>query len=344
MMASLANEFSRNSLIDVHLILYGKDAPSVFSLVDDVTVHRPKFKFNNRFRLLSTLRRLHFLRGALRHGCYDAILSFGERWNSFVMLAALGLKECIYLSDRSSPELDIGRIQTWLRRLLYPKAAGLLAQTSQARDMARRYGLNDRICVVPNPVVTPQLAAESRRQNIILSVGRMISTRNYDHLISIFASLNSDGWKLIIVGDDSQGQKHRSDLDNLVDRLGVSDRVEFAGKRTDVQSFYDQAKIFAFTSSSEGFPNAVAEALSSGLPVVSYDCVAGPSDLIVSGENGYLVELFDDRAFCEHLGELMVDEEKRIQMSINARDSIARLSVERVASRVLDFMQGREPA
>jgi len=127
-------------------------------------------------------------------------------------------------------------------------------------------------------------------------------------------------------------------------KLVNGDRVEFAGEQSDVQSFYDRAKIFAFTSSSEGFPNVVAEALASGLPVISYDCVAGPSDLITSGENGFLVGLFDKEAFRKHLDELMVDEEKRIQMSIRARESVARLSVECIASRVLESMQGRESA
>jgi GalNAc-alpha-(1->4)-GalNAc-alpha-(1->3)-diNAcBac-PP-undecaprenol alpha-1,4-N-acetyl-D-galactosaminyltransferase len=324
--------------------VYGREAPADFVLSEKVTVHRPPFKFNNRFRLLSTLRRLGYLRRTIKRGRYDVLLSFGDRWNNFVMLACLGLDVRVFLSDRSSPELDIGRSQKWLRQLLYPRAAGLLAQTSQAQDMAIRYGLNDRICVVPNPVIAPRPAAESGRQNIVLSVGRMISTRHYDHLIKIFASLNATDWNLIIVGDDSQGQKHRSYLSDLVQSLGVSDRVELAGARADVQSFYDRAKIFAFTSSSEGFPNVVAEAQSSGLPVISYDCVAGPSDLIVDGENGYLIELFDEGAFRKRLGELMGDDDRRIQMSVKARESVALLSVECVASRVLDFMQGREPA
>jgi len=341
-MALLANEFSKTSFIDVHLIIYGNDVPAVYDLVEGVTVHRPEFKFNKRFRLLSTLRRLLFLRATLRRGRYDAILSFGERWNSFVMLAALGLREKIYLSDRSSPRLDIGWGQTCLRRLLYPRATGLLAQTRQARDMAIERGLNERIDVVPNPVVMPQIASESRREKIILSVGRMVSTKNFDHLIEIFAALNADEWKLIIVGDDSQGQNHKSYLIDLAKRLGVSDRVAFAGERADVQSFYDQAKIFCTTSSSEGFPNVVAEALASGLPVVSYDCVAGPSDLIASGENGYLIDLFDQRTFRQRLGELVFDEGKRMQMSIKARESVARLSVGLVASRVLEIMQIRE--
>ena len=344
MIALLANEFAKRADLEVHVIVYGREAPSYHALSKKVTVHRPDFKFDNRVRALSTLRRLGFLRRAIRKGRYDALLSFGERWNNFVMLACLGLNVRVFLSDRASPELDIGWLQARLRAILYPRAAGLLAQTNRARDMARRHGLNDRICVVPNPVVMQQLAAESERQNTILSVGRIIASRNYDHLINIFVSLNADDWKLIIVGDDSQGQQHRSRLSSLVDSLGVSESVVFAGERSDVQSFYDRAKIFAFTSSSEGFPNAVAEALASGLPVISYDCVAGPSDLIISGENGYLVKIFDDRAFRDRLHDLMVNEKKRIQMSTKARESVARLSVEIAASRILDFMHGQEPA
>jgi GalNAc-alpha-(1->4)-GalNAc-alpha-(1->3)-diNAcBac-PP-undecaprenol alpha-1,4-N-acetyl-D-galactosaminyltransferase len=343
-MALLANEFAARSDVEPHIVVYGRDAPWDYELSENVTVHRPPFKFDNRFRLLSTLRRLGFLRRTIKNGRFDAVLSFGDLWNNFVMLACFGLPARVFLSDRSSPGLEIGWLQERLRRLLYPRAAGLLAQTSQARDMASQHGLNERICVVPNPVVMQQLSSESGRQNIVLSVGRMIATRNYDHLIKIIASLNRDDWQLIIVGHDSQGQTHRKYLSSLVDQLGVSDCVKFAGQRSDVQSYYNRAKVFAFTSSSEGFPNAMAEALSSGLPVISYDCVAGPSDLITSGENGYLVELFDDAAFGNHLGELMDDDEKRIQMSIKAHESVAVLSVERVASRVLDFMQARESA
>lgn len=340
----LANEFASRSDLESHIIVYGSDLPSVYESAENVTVHRPAFEFDHRFRLLSTLRRLVFLRRTIKNGQYHAVLSFGVLWNNFVMLACLGLNARIFLSDRSSPELQIGRLQTWLRRLLYPAAAGLLAQTACALEMARKRRLNDRISVVPNPLVMPQVASEMRRQNTILTVGRLVATKNHDQLIEIFASLNADDWKLIIVGDEDQKQKHRSHLDDLVNRLGISNRVEFAGQQSNVQSFYDRAKIFAFTSSSEGFPNVVAEALASGLPVISYDCVAGPSDLITSSENGYLVELFDKRAFRERLNELMINEEKRIQMSIKARESVTHLSVERVASSVLEFMQETESA
>ena len=121
--------------------------------------------------------------------------------------------------------------------------------------------------------------------------------------------------------------------------LQLSERVIFAGHQPDVQRFYDRAKIFAFTSSSEGFPNVVAEALSAGLPVVSYDCVAGPADLIRNGENGFLVDLFDDVSFGERLGYLMKNEEQRQKMSINARRSVAHLSPSTIAGKLIGFMQ-----
>ena len=337
-MALLANEFAKDPSIDVHLILYGSDAPCVYVVSDSVTVHRPAFKFDKRSRLMSTLRRLRYLRAALGRGDYDAILSFGERWNSFVMLATLGKRQNIVLSDRSSPIVKLGWVHSSLRRLLYPRAHGLLAQTNEAREMATRHGLNSRIRVIPNPINLPEPAQESGRQNTILSVGRMVSTKHYDQLIRIFASLDAKNWKLIIVGDDSQRQKHRSTLEALAESLGVADRVEFAGERTDVQSFYDRAKIFAFTSSSEGYPNVLAEALASGLPAVAYNCVAGPADLIANGKNGYLVDLFDEEGFRKRLIELVEDEDKRKQMSVRARESVMHLSAEEGASKVLSFI------
>ncbi len=112
-----------------------------------------------------------------------------------------------------------------------------------------------------------------------------------------------------------------------------------AGQR-DVASFYARASVFAFTSSSEGFPNVVAEALAHGLPVVSYDCDAGPSDLIEDGTNGYLVPLFNDDVFSDRLRKLMVDDRLRASMSTAARESVRRFSAEQIAAGLLAIVGG----
>lgn len=337
-MAALANEFASRIDLNVHLIVYGRSRERFYEVGKNVRLIQPTFEFNNNVRIVSTVRTLAFLRRTIRQNKIDVLLSFGERWNSFVMLACLGLNSRIYLSDRSSPNRDIGFLQSRLRRLLYPKANGLIAQTKSYAKMAQSSCLNDRVLVVPNPIVGRAVVPEESRKDTVLTVGRLVATKHHDRLIRIFASLPDKKWNLVIVGDDAQKQRNLAKLIRLTEELGVSDRVRFVGTQANVESFYDQAKIFAFTSSSEGFPNVIAEALSSGLPVVSYDCVAGPADLITDGENGFLVRQFDDEAFCDRLTQLMVDKRMRIRMSAYAQASVSRLSPENIASQVLDFM------
>ena len=125
-----------------------------------------------------------------------------------------------------------------------------------------------------------------RKENIVLSVGRLIRSKHHDKLIEIFSHV-APGWKLIIVGDDSQKQNNMILLKDLIPKLNMNEKIILAGNQSDVDSYYLKSKIFAFTSSSEGFPNVVGEAMSAGLAVVAFDCVAGPSELIQSGETDF---------------------------------------------------------
>jgi glycosyltransferase involved in cell wall biosynthesis len=79
---------------------------------------------------------------------------------------------------------------------------------------------------------------------------------------------------LFFVGYDHLKQNHSEPLQEMIDNKNDRERIILARKRTDVKKFYLKSKIFAFTSSSEGFPNVTGEALIMGLPDVSYDCDA----------------------------------------------------------------------
>jgi glycosyltransferase involved in cell wall biosynthesis len=178
------------------------------------------------------------------------------------------------------------------------------------------------------------------RENWILTVGRLIDTKHHDRLIRLFLKARADGWKLVIVGADAQRQNNLNRLKELVSRAGAEERVVLAGGQKDVDTFYRQSKIFAFTSSSEGFPNAVGEALSAGLPVVSYDCIAGPSEMVRDGENGFLVPVFDDSAFLGRLQRLIDDDGLREAMAHRAPTSVAAYSLECIGERFLRMMLG----
>src|SRR5699024_9210774 len=119
--------------------------------------------------------------------------------------------------------------------------------------------------------------------------------------------------------------------------LEMDDQVELPGTVSDIGSYYRKSKIFAFTSSSEGFPNVIGEAMSAELPVIAYDCVAGPSDLVSDGETGFLINLFDDTAYAERLELLMENSDLRMQMGRQAQKKIKKFDVNNIAEEYYSF-------
>ena len=143
---------------------------------------------------------------------------------------------------------------------------------------------------------------------------------------------------MIIVGGDALKQKNSVLLQKQIDDLGLTDRIILAGSQKDVVSYLLRSKIFAFTSSSEGFPNVIGEALAAGLPVIAYDCIAGPADMVEDGKNGYLIPLFAEEMFKKKLVYLMQHDEVRNQMVQNAPPSVLKYSTSVVCEKYLDFI------
>jgi glycosyltransferase involved in cell wall biosynthesis len=216
---------------------------------------------------------------------------------------------------------------------------GVIAQTSEAKEIYHLLYAHKNIVVIGNPIRKVK-GEPAQRKNQVLMVGRLISTKHQDRLIRIFLGIDEPGWKLVLVGYDHLKQQHSSKLIELINELNGQDRVILAGKQEDVDKFYLESKVFAFTSSSEGFPNAVGEAMSAGLPVVAYDCIAGPSELIKDGYNGYLIPLFDDELFGQRLSELMKDDQQRIEMGSNAERSIKKFDKEAICEQFWHFITG----
>lgn len=337
-MSELINGFIRNHDAEVHVILYGIER-NVFYEVDNRAVfHRPGFVFTNKHRTWSTLRTMAYLRKEIKCINPDTVLSFGNYWNNFVLLSTRGMKHPVYVSDRSSPAKNMGAFQNKLRDFLYPMATGVIAQTSKAKEYYDKLFHQQNYAIIGNPIRNIDVPDGNQREKIVVSVGRLIMTKHYDRMIKLFAELNRPDWKLVIVGGDAQNQNNMAKLQAQLADMGNPANIELAGTQKDVESYLLKSKIFAFTSSSEGFPNVVGEAMSAGLPVISYDCVAGPSDMIVEGENGYLVPVFDDELFKQRLLELMDDEEKREKMGRRAKDSIRRFEVEKIVDDFYSFI------
>ena len=338
-MSELLWYFAEKEHLEVNLVLYGKTRQVFFEIPENIEIHKPAFRFKDRFRSLSTLRTIAFLRRTIKKIKPATVLSYGEYWNNLVLISVLGLRYPVYVSDRSQPDKSLGRLHDRLRRLLYPGAKGVILQSETARKVFLDLNRHSNVEVIGNPIrkILPELS-DIQRENNILMVGRLIQSKHQDRLIEIFSKLSHSDWKLLIVGYDHLKQKHMERLEKLVKELKLEGRVKLLGKQSGIEEFYLKSSIFAFTSSSEGFPNVIGEAMSAGMPVVSYDCVAGPSEMIRDGRNGFLVPLFDDEQFREKLDLLMSNEEMRKEFGKQAYEDIKRFSISEIGDKYLKFI------
>jgi glycosyltransferase involved in cell wall biosynthesis len=337
-MSELATYFCGEEKTEIHLVMYGIRPELFYPVPSRLIIHQPLKEFNNKRRFIHTIKRSLYLRRTVRNIQPDTILSFGELWNSFILLSLWGLRFPVFISDRCNPARPYKVHNRLLRRLLYPQAKGVIAQTARAAELYSGQFRHNNIKVIGNPI--RNIVTDNRivRQNIVLSVGRLITTKHHDKLIEAFAAINKPGWILIIVGDNSLKQNNFDRLSNLVEELGLSGRVILAGKQPDIDNYYLNSSIFAFASSSEGFPNVIGEAMSAGLPVIAFDCIAGPSEIIQDNHNGYLIPLFDWEQFRRKLSQLMDNEQLRTSMGNNGRKTIKQFSIDTIGKKYLDFI------
>jgi len=337
-MAELSKYFCLQPEIEVHLILYGNIRDIFYSLPNNITIHKPQFKFNNNLRIWNTIKTLIFLRNKINILKPNSILSFGEYWNNFVLLALYGMKYPVFISDRCQPDKSLGALHDRLRKLLYPKARGIITQTRQAEKFYKIDFTHLNIKTIGNPIRFIDTNELIQKEHIVLTVGRLINTKHHDQLIRVFDKINKPGWKLVIVGGDAIKQNNFVRLQALIEELDAKDRVLLTGSNCNVDQYYQKSRIFAFTSSSEGFPNVIGEAMSAGLPVVTFNCVAGPSDMITDGTDGFLVPLFDYECFKEKLQILMECDDLCIKMGLNAKKKINAYSIDNIGPQFYEFM------
>jgi GalNAc-alpha-(1->4)-GalNAc-alpha-(1->3)-diNAcBac-PP-undecaprenol alpha-1,4-N-acetyl-D-galactosaminyltransferase len=295
----------------------------------------PKFRLT---RDITTLFRvIKYYRSIIRRIEPDVILSFLEFYNEITMLSLLGIKKTIYLFDRNNPFLkEQNTAQSILRKILYPRANGVVVQTRHAADYYKKLKYNSNIYVLPNPKSEVKVLwdCNSKRKTIIC-VGRMESQKNQKYLIDVFAQIKNNGWILRFVGDG----RLRQENEKYVEKLNLKNQVEFMGIRSDIQSILSESTIFAFPSLWEGFPNALLEAMAIGVPCISNNCPTGPSEIIQDGVNGFLVEVNDIEDFKKKLLILMEDSEKRIAFSGNARVGMNKYAIANIADELLNIIE-----
>ena len=267
-----------------------------------------------------------------------AQIVIGARWDCAILslLAARSLDvpviawEHVYL-----PVATLSRAWKTLRRLTYRRAAALVLVNDASVGYARTLVEPHRVHVIRNFISEDDGAEDDEREptepskwsafvggapkNRLLALGRLEHQKGFDLLIEAFAPLADTfpDWGLMIVGRGSE----EAPLRRAIDGAGLHPRVQLVGATRDPLATLRDSDLFVFPSRYEGFPLTLVEAMTEGLPVVSFDCPAGPNEIITHDVDGLLVPPSDVVGLRETLARAMGDDGLRSRLGAEARVS-----------------------
>lgn len=237
------------------------------------------------------------------------------------------------------PSQEASGLRAKVMRNLYSSGRAVPVAISEKNRIltADFYGVpKSRVEMVVNPVelsayVDASPKPWSERCYDFINVARFENQKNHVGLVTAFAKLIAQSeefssLKLALVG---QGPLEQS-VQHLVDELGVSENVEFLGRRDDVAELMHDSKCFILPSNYEGLPMTILEAMAAGLPVVATD-VGGVSDVVRDGITGLLVDADDEESLLSAMALVIGSSEMRQSMSSAAADIVVDYDVKAVA-------------
>jgi glycosyltransferase involved in cell wall biosynthesis len=307
------------------------DAPTYHGLDPAVRVVRLALPPDRGGGALRILRRVGRLRRELRRDRPDFVIAFLFKVNIITLLAARGLGIPVAVAERNHPGLQAAhRLWSRLRRWTYPWASRLILQTEASRA-ALPPALRGQGVVIPNPIDRHARTPEADGPKILAAVGRLDRQKGFDLLLQGFALVEQrhPDWTLVIWGEGPE----RSALEAERDRLGLATRVVMPGLSAGSADWIGRAAAFVLSSRFEGFPNALAEAMAAGLPVVAFDCEFGVGTMLSHEHSGVLVPLGDVGALADALHRLMSDKPLRDRLSQRALEQSRLFSAPLVLKR-----------
>lgn len=196
------------------------------------------------------------------------------------------------------------------------------------------WGALPNICVIPNAargMGSANVADMSRHR--VVAVGRLDYQKGFDRLVHAWEIVMRDrrfaDWRLDIFG---QGE-WKDRLEGMISAAGLQNSVHINPPTRDIAREYAASSMLVMSSHYEGFPMVMVEAMSCGLPVVTFDFKCGPRDIITPGVNGLLVHDGDICGLAAAMMEVMGDEALRTRLSAEARRVVDTYSEETVMNQ-----------
>ncbi|MFS0850390.1 glycosyltransferase [Novosphingobium panipatense] len=350
---------SQSQELSITVVLLDEEPHEAYTLPDGVSVVR----LDTKGGIVRSIAGLYKLVRRLRP---DIALSFLSRANIATIVAMQAVGRPAIVSERvhTSAHLATSRlafISRFLIRNCYPRAQQVIAVSQGVADgLEEEFAVSRaRTCVIYNPVDVAgirELAAQEPEIAVssddFVTMGRLVPNKNTAMAIRALSRSGIAG-RLLVLGEGPL----RAELEALAQELGLGPRVHFAGFVANPHAILARAGGYLLTSNAEGFPNAMVEAMATGLPVIATDCPSGPAEIlgveldygdVAWGRGGVLVAMSDDAAMARCMDRFL-DPGVREKVSREASDRVEAFSMEHAVEMfrrriVSTALGGREEA
>lgn len=207
--------------------------------------------------------------------------------------------------------------------VFYPNLSAIICQSGDILlDLSNNFGINSKLLrIINNPITrTTPLKLETRNSRIkhFLTIGRLSREKGHQRILASLAQIKNYEFHYIIIGDGPE----KDNLIQFIEENNMKQHVTMLDYSSDVFSFIDKSDFYLQGSYVEGFPNALLESISSGVPAMVYNSPGGTRDIIIQGVNGIIVETQEE--FTEMLiriPELKLSPRRLIQETVSAKFS-----------------------
>ena len=340
-----------HSTLSLYFEQAGFDVHNLINL-DDITYpyggvlyNLGRFKSDD-FSLLNKYKRFQLLRNYIQTNSFDYLIDFRTRSKPLteVLLHYL-LFDRGYIPTVHSSHLPwyFTTNSFWGKRI-YRQAKQIICVSQAMTDQVKATYHYTAIQTIYNPIAITDIQQQALDTNpiqgkrYIVACGRMDSDlKQYDRLIETYAQsqLPGQGIHLIILGEGA----HKKHVEQQVETLQVKEWVSLPGFYENPFPIFKEALFFVHSSRLEGFPTVFLEALVCEIPVISFDCPTGPSEIIQSGYNGLLIENQNFEALQEAMEKLALDENQRMSLKANTLASARTFDIQAIGKQWLTLLR-----
>ena len=334
-----ANALSALSGCEVHIIAYGlKGRKPYFPLEPAVVVH--DLGINERIRPVTFKRKLSKALKAIRPDVTIGLSGAELRFLPDIDDGSAKIAEFHFSHEKFHLKYGrsrLGRIYAAWRTQRLEKMAARLDRFVVLTKEDRQNWIDavPQTVQIYNPLTFVSAEKAALEEKRCIALGRLVYQKNFSDLVNAWTIVAKEcpDWKLDIFGDGPL----RKNLAAEISAAGLDGTVRLMGRTSDTQKQLLGSSCLVMSSRYEGFPMTLLEAAETGLPMVSYSCPQGPSEIIQDGVNGYLVAPGDVAALAERIISIIKDTDLRKEMGKKASLSAKAFSLEKIISQWVDL-------